>query len=295
MIPSMLRYLRYLYIILICNLFLTACELFDKDSFTPAFIEVDKASLLTDLNQGDGVLRVEEIYLYKNEKLLGVFPIPGKIPIIVEGGTEDVELFITAAVRVDGQATTVQEYAFFDPIVKNIKLSEGQTVSVPLEFKYKNDTKFDFVDDFEIGNKFSTNIDTFSAFDLVETDIDKNTGSKSGLMTTSLKANTMEVTQFAFFDNKNNAQGRVFLEFDYKNEDNLSVGTLLLKSNTIMKEFKIQLQPSKTWNRVYIDLTNEISNQEVIGYKVVLHAQFNSGSGKMENQNFIDNVKLVHF
>ena len=289
----MLRSLNYLYIFILFYIALSSCDLTDSDSFDPAFIEVSMPTLTTTLDQGDGVLKVEEVYVYKGGELLGVFPLPNNVPVIVNQN-EDVEITVVAAVRSDGQSSTSVEYPFFDPIVVNLTLESGKTYKIPLNFKYKTSAKFDVVADFEGGHIFTKDLDDFKDVNMVSSQLDASTGLMSGLLKTDLTNLVLECTNNYFFDSQNNGGGRVFLELDYKTQDELAIGSLVVNGQEEIKEYKLVLKPSKVWNRVYLDFTAEISSPNVIGYKIVFNAAY-SGGETMENFNFIDNVKLIHF
>jgi hypothetical protein len=86
----------------------------------------------------------------------------------------------------------------------------------------------------------------------------------------------------------------IYLELNYKTTHILNVG---LKANytssgTVSAPL-VSLNPSTEWNKIYINLTRQVSQQvNAANYRVYFYAPKPAGSGKMEL--FIDNMKIVY-
>jgi hypothetical protein len=86
----------------------------------------------------------------------------------------------------------------------------------------------------------------------------------------------------------------VYLELNYKTTHILNVGLKanFTSSGTVSAPL-VSLNPSTEWNKIYINLTRQVSQQiNAANYRVYFYAPKPAGSGKMEL--FIDNMKIVY-
>lgn len=271
----------------------SSCTLFDNDSFEPAFLEIDSVSLATTLPQGAPTHRIEDVWVFVDGFVVGVFTLPARIPVIPTKDTTDIR--ITAGVRQNGMRDVPIEYPFYDAIQLRLPIKSGETRRLTPQFQYRPDSKFDFVEGFELGNIFTSDEDGNPETTMVITTAEAATGARSGLMLSSASRPRTEVATFSEFLGENNARGAVYLEIEYKSEAEVFVGVIVRTAVEEIKNYKLILRRNTNWTKVYVDLTDEISNAAVVTYKVVVGTEYPSNAPGTSTNTFIDNVKLIHF
>ena len=285
--------LRIVLFVFSITLLLDACSFLDNESYTPAYLVFDEAILTTKINEGDAVHDIRSVWVFADGNFIGVFPIPGKVPIIPTG--KDVEILVSAGVRENAEINSGIEYPFMNRVAKTLKLEEGKEYPMELNFSYRDECKFDLVEGFETSFQYFTDdIDGNTETRFTSTTVDKVSGLKSGLVNLNNSNKDFEVTTQNFFDNDLNLKGSVFLEFDYKCEENLLVGVELDEGSFIVTQYKVILVPTDGWKRAYINLSDEISSLNTLKYRVIFGAGYQSTDGE-DSEIYLDNIKLIHF
>ena len=85
----------------------------------------------------------------------------------------------------------------------------------------------------------------------------------------------------------------VFLEMNYKSNNEFTVG-LLVNGSVSSQRSILVINPSSSWNKIYINLTPTLSSiTSATSFRVFLTAQKNTKDANGEI--YIDNIKLLHF
>ena len=172
----------------------------------------------------------------------------------------------------------------------------GEAIDVQPLFKYKPTSKFSFIEDFESGNIFETDLDNNSATTINVQNDTVFEGSYSAVLDVT-SANTLNrITSLEFYNDFASDGRDVFLEFNYKSNINFLVG---LEAN-INGEHALELQfgifKSDQWKKMYIALTDLVAASKADdGYRVVFQLQYPTGSTLPVGQLYLDNLKLVHY
>lgn len=284
---------RFVLFVFSITILTNACSFLDNDSYDPAYLVFDEAMLTTKSNEGDAVHDIRSVWVFADGNFIGVFPIPGKVPVIPTG--KDVEILISAGVRENAEINSAIEYPFMNRVAKTLKLEEGKEYPVELNFSYRPEAKFDLVEGFESSFQFFTeDLDGNTETRFSSTTTDKVSGLKSGMVTLNNSNKDFEVSTQNFFNNNLNLKGSVFLEFDYKCEESLLVGTELDQGSFVVSQYKVILVSTDGWKRAYINLSNEISNLNTLKYRVIFGAGYQSTDGE-DSEIYLDNIKLIHF
>jgi hypothetical protein len=281
-----------LYFLLLLS-FLSACTFTENDSIEPAYLILQNPSLTTKSSEGDNSHNIKYAWVIIDGQLLGVFPLPAKVPIIPTSAEMDIQ--INAGVNQDGDPNNSVEYPFFNPIKKTMKIESNEEYDISLKFTYKSDLVFDFIEGFENNTHILDNdIDENTNTRINLTGKDKVSGNSAGIIVLDNANTDGEVSCIPFFDNKLNKLGNVFLEFDYKSDESIFVGSEVEINNSSKQSYSAIVPKSTKWTRAYVNLTQDISRNTVSRYRVIL------GSTRIEKSNpqseiYFDNVKLVHF
>jgi hypothetical protein len=286
--------MRVLYLVFLSFLTLS-CSIFDNDNPDVAFINVDSPVMNTNVvKEGLPTHSIKHAWATINNNLIGVFPIPGKVPAILNGNNTNLQ--INWGVNDSGDKESSIEYPFFEPIKLDVSLTPNQNYILPSKVTYVKNAVFDVVESFESNSQaFTKDLDENVNSKLVLTTKDKLSGDKSGLIALDEKNNVVEFTTFNYFSAANNKKGALWLEFDYKSEEDLFIGYDISTANAFITEYKIGLRPTPTWKRAYIDLTKELSDSRVKEYRVAFKAAYTGAKGKAVTEIYLDNIKLIHF
>ncbi len=272
---------------------ISACSLFDSESFEPAFLILENPKLSTKSSEGDPVQNITDAWVFLDGQLLGVFPLPAKVPIIPTG--QKILIQVSAGIKFDGVENSSGEYPFFVPIITELDIESGKNYTIPLNFTYRPDAIFDLIEGFENDNHiFEYDIDGNANSRINFSNQEKVSGAKSGIMTLTNEAQDGEFASIPFFDNNKNKKGNVYLEFDYKSPEIIYVGAEQVYASSSKQIYVAYLQPTTSWKRVYINLTKEISQIAITNYRPIVGASIKQ-SGRQNSEIYFDNFKLVHF
>lgn len=288
-----LTYMIHKFYFLLLLSFLSACTFTENDSIEPAFLILQNPSLTTKSNEGDNSQNIKYAWVILDGQLLGVFPLPAKVPIIPTSKEMDIQ--INAGVNQDGDVNNSVEYPFFNPIKKTMVIEPNKEYEINLKFTYKSEIVFDFIEDFENNTHILDNdIDENSKTRINLTNKDKASGNSSGIIVLDDANTDGEVSCIPFFDNKFNKRGNVFLEFDYKSDESVFAGTEVQSSSGLKQSYSAIVPKSSIWTRAYVNLTQSISQNTVTNYRVILGTT-RINKSKPQSEIYFDNVKLVHF
>lgn len=276
-------------------LLLTSCI---KNNPDPFWLEVHEWTLEenAELNTSEGELthNFSDAWVYVDDKLIGVFEVPFRIPIL-KSGNGSIKLY--PAIRNNGISATKKIYPFVVPFEVNAVFEGNGEIIIDPVTHYKDNSLFSIYD-FD-GPTTGFNNDPNSLASLVKgTDPSiLNWGSGYGLIelnaTDSIYIGYTDVPM-TFYPGQ-----EVYLEIDYYNTNSLITGVLATSSSAgTVNNQNIQLnaQDASTvkWKKIYIDLKEIISNS-VSGAQIRQSLQASLGSGKSSGYIILDNFKIVHF
>ncbi|MBK9257496.1 MAG: hypothetical protein IPM42_18700 [Saprospiraceae bacterium] len=268
-----------------------ACSLNDNDQPMPAFMLVSDPVVETLINQGDGTHKITDVWVFQNGKISGIFPLPAKVPVNVVNGGSDILIF--AGIRNNGINGNPIFYPFYKSIETRVNPENGEIFSVPLKFSYNSDAVYSLAEGFETGNSFTFDSDQNPQTNLTVTDEDASTGTKSGKVVLTQQFPNIETATNQTFFKVNNRGGASYVELDYKGNAEIAVGLIKFEGQRGTIAYKVIIPPRLNWNKIYIDLTEELSLTDYDSYKIAIG--FSKPSSLTEATVFIDNVKHIHF
>lgn len=281
-------------------LFLVSCKSLDDEEPIPAYIRIPAIVLQTpaDNSQGSNSSKITEVWVYVDDNLQGVYPLPAKFPILNLGTKK---ITIRAGVYENGISSTRIDYPFYNSFDTTVTLNAGATVLInPIIRGYKSGANFRWQENFDgigislqktnnSGNDVSITNDASSIFE----------GVASGKFIIIPNSYNVEIanTDLIFLPK----QGiNVFLEMDYSVNQDLAIGLFAQNTVSVSQVSAITVRPTvdgegnRIWKKIYINLTNQVSqNTFATGYKVYFSAKEDTVTN---NPSFlIDNLKLVSF
>lgn len=275
------------FVFLLCS----GCTFFDNFSSDPAFLIVENVQLNTLSLQGHPSHKIEDLWVYADGQFLGVFPLPARIPILADGTVKSIRF--AAGIRPNAVNTNSVEYPFYAPILQDLKLDSGKSYPLSLTFSYAQTTVFDFIEAFEGVPFFTKQLKGSPEASMTSSTKNIFSGTRSGLIRLGPSDTECEITSEVKFSNKNNKKGAVYLEMDYQTSIEVFIGVILENSTQELKSYKVGLKPNESWNKVYINFTEEISSPFVEEYRIVIGVQ--KPASVTNSESYFDNIKLLHF
>lgn len=272
---------------------LTSCGLDDIEAPVPAYIILQDPKVEPFSVPGGSTHKITDVWVYSDGQLLGIFPLPARVPVISTGETS--EIIILAGIRKNGIFDSPAFYPFYKSIRRQVVLEPLAEISIPLLFTYAEDAKFDIAADFEQVNPFTFDLDFNPASNLEVTDETAAAGLKCGKIVLDGSSSVLEVATTETFNKLSLISGNAYIEIDYKGECEIGVGLVTFDDITPNGQltYKVVVVPRENWNKVYIDITEELSRPRLTSYKLALG--FTVPAGKQSAVAYVDNIKLVRF
>ncbi|HFC01058.1 MAG TPA: hypothetical protein ENJ53_09670 [Phaeodactylibacter sp.] len=290
------------YIFAITLLLLGGCN--QEKEPIPAYIHLESFDVTTDGTQGTAASKITDAWFsLKTEGFLGVYELPKTFPVLAEGKTT---MFIQPGIKTNGINGTPDIYPFFEDQEVEVDLTPGETHNINLHTQYKSSVIFEYLEDFDGGNTLTIFPDTSAKADVTTTSAGAFEG-KSALFTLDENHPIIQVASNKLMprDNPDTSpieglplQGgsSIFLEMHYKNEGVLQVGLVGYKSGstTPIRSFFIALNPKGEWNKIYINLTDELlsTSSDLENFQILFGANLPEGQTSATFQ--IDNLKVLH-
>ena len=277
--------------LLVCLIAFAGCDTFDPSSPIPVYVAVDTFAVTTTPNEGSASNKITEGWFYANNEFLGSYTLPATIPVIAEGETE---IVVFPGIRVNGIAAFPDIYPFYERHLATVQSIPADTVPVTPSTTYLATVAFPLIEDFEASNAFVDDLDGDSETALIPDTVDVFEGVKSGRIVLTAEHDFIEVASLPVLGNIPLTGAPVYLEMNYKTNVELGVGLVGQGPGVPpAKQVFVVLRPRDDWNKIYIELTDQIIASGLPGYQVLfvaVHDQLLETS-----EVFVDNVKLVIF
>ena len=273
---------------------LSGCDIWSDKPGVPYEISVSSFDLVTTQDQGTSSNNINEVWVYTETDVLGVFPIPASIPFITDASVGVSNLVIQAGIRVNGISATRKPYPFYKAMELEVENIPGGSKSVVFSSNYIESAKIILAEDFESANRFEAN--NTSTAEVVRT-VDPDfvfEGDASGLiLLTEDQNHVTSTTQEQLYNLPQS--GPIFLEFNYRCDNSFAVGLEAIGGVNPQRTPIIVLNPTgEEWKKMYLDLGPLVlSTPSAFGYELTLDAILDVG----EETGFvvIDNFKLVYY
>ena len=271
---------RIFFIILVISIF--SCS--KENSSIPAYVEINTVNLLTDPNFGESTENISDIWFYVDDILQGVYEIPVQFPIL-EQGTKNIR--IRAGVKANGISSTRIQYPFYSSYIDTIELNEDESINISPEFTYNNAYQA-IIEDFESsGTIIDSTLNSEIDFSIITEDqLNYYAYAKIDTPNINFEVSTQDLIL--------PQQGApVYLEIDYKCSTEFLVGVYVNYSQNVEKKDLIWVTSKEDWNKIYINLTQTISESiGAVSFKVFINMR-RMGDGNSEEISF-DNVKILY-
>jgi hypothetical protein len=278
--------------LLMCGFCQSSCDIINPDEPIPARIKIEPFDLQVNPGQGSDRHKITDVWVAHDQNFLGVFSPPVEIPFLTDGNVTSFTFH--PGIRNNGITDDPIIYPMYTDYVIDLTLAPGSFTTVNPVTRYKTGVTFSLNADFETGNDFVDNRDTFPSTVVTRSMTDVFEGEYSGEIVLTREAPHIIV---------GNALAMIlptdgtpcYLEFQYKSEMEMSIGILGISITGVeASNFFYLVKPSENWNMLYVELTDRLQESGFSGYKILFQSLYPSNSTKTELRIFLDNVKVVH-
>lgn len=269
---------------------LVACDIINPEEPIPAFLYISAFALETSPDEGSSSDNIRELWLTVDGQSLGAYRIPNAIPILAEGAAE---IRLQAGIRDNGITRDPNTYPFYAPATFNRDLVPGDTDTLPpIAFRYREETQFAFIEDFE---------DDLAVFEGIErSTAEVFEGEYAGLIQLDTLNTVVRLGTTAAYSNLTALSPQVYVEMNYLSDVPVAVGvagqpdvpgfpTVALDAGFL---------PNSEWNKIYFSLGGLLQQGQFGSVQIVLEA-FLTDPQQLGPDGvarvYLDNIKLVHF
>lgn len=283
---------RTIFLLLFINAFLSwRCN---KEEPIPAYIHIDKFDLSTIYaDEGTASHKIIDSWVYVDDQLVGAFEMPTTFPVVTTEGNHTIKIF--AGVKENGISETRIPYPFFNLFQQDVYLKLGEKTTVSPSTTYYSNTDFTWMQDFEgsstgLGDTVST--DTSMQIITDPNIVFEKTGCGGVFLEGSKTAyNGSTINKFVL----PSGASAVFLEINYNCNTDFNVGIIAYAPNGSLlgQDISLSLRPSSGWNKVYINLSNEISAYPTAKDFAIFFSMLKNPD-LSSSYFYLDNIKLVN-
>lgn len=289
--------MKHVTILFCCAVLFSACV---RNNPKPIWLTIDnwtlEANPIAENDAGQLTQNLSEVWVYVDNKIIGVFDLPCKIPVLASGENKKIQLY--PAIRNNGISATKKIYPFLEHIEVTMDLVPGQTYHFAPVTRYISSTQF-WIEDFSSPSQIKIETDPESNAGMTyENDpaICLSTGNRYG----HVHMTTTDSLWIGYTDNMVLPKGKeVYLEIDYRNSVSVLTGVLGISSSgtTDNPDISLNAQDPATmhWKKIYIDLKEILSYSTSAEYfKQYLRVLLDVPNGATDGDVYIDNVKVVY-
>lgn len=256
----------------------------------PAYVHIKPFTVITDnSNQGTSESKITDVWFTpEKEGFLGMYELPATIPVLAEG---PLNLLLDPGIKLNGISSTPNIYPFFKRFEIEVDLAPNEVDTIQPVTSYDSRVKFDYIEDFETSNTLTVKLDPDQNISIstpdggLEGKAAKFTVTESDPLFEIASSDRMELPTLG---------DPVYLEMHYKNESLLQVGLVGYRNNTPISTYIVALNPSDEWNKIYIELTQNLISvaSDITEFQVLLGAQLQAG--QTSSTFYVDNIKVMH-
>lgn len=281
-------------IILLITIIFHSCEDNKYSANTPSYIEINHFEYDGNANTNKPhppqyqSINITDSWISMNGEVIGVFEMPCQVPILSEG-LHSFDIY--PGIKVNGIAGNRAKYPFYNKFEIDVELIKDQVISIsPTTSYHKNVTKiFEAQGTFEQpGTMFERVNDNDTV--PIRQNYEVFQGQYSAAIYLDSVKNKFEIRNIDELELPLNS----FMELDFKSNISFNIGLIIINSGNIpIKEELIQLYPTESWKKIYLDLYPLINlGNNNSKYKIYIDGQYNDLV--IKNAIYIDNLKLVH-
>lgn len=282
---SMIRTLGPIVVLLM----LSACR---KTETVPAYLEIPALTVDAGDLQGGNTSRITDVWVTVDEKSVGVWELPARIPVIGAGAHT---IGVTAGIKRNGAYDDRVRYPYYTIWRGTVNIEPGATTTVAPVVQYTASTiwseRFN-----DAGSRLVSNVSSDTTLLLIsptqrpEAVLD---GTQCGGFVLDQQNDLVALQTEEDFPGTTRD---VYMELDYSADIDITIGfTYLEEGVTRYEPYVILVATASTgsirWNKVYIDLSQYFMTPGISGRDIYIGAQLSGG--RTTAAGYFDNLKIV--
>lgn len=298
-----MRYPAFLWICCAALLALTSCNLINPEEEIPSFIQIDSFSFKTEYaTQGFPSYDIPDAHVYVDNKLIGIYELPARVPVMKTG---KVNVVILPGIRENTLSIAHRPVRIYRPFDTSLVLEAGKISGISPRSSYRDNVRFAWMEDFEdrSNSLVFTNRSSRDSMAIIPAGSApwayRAAQNSAWSLYGELEANdSFKIFEFKTFNSFNDLPvgGRdVYLELDYYSNLPLQTGLFKL-SGTLYEQVPLVLLPETDgkWRKVYLNLNVELASLTA-GTPIEIYFGIIKQTGFLERTRFgLDNLKLSY-
>lgn len=278
----------------LCTLYSVLFFSCNKEEPVPAYIRIDKFTLNADYAaQGSASHKIMDAWIYVDDQLVGAFELPCTVPVLYEG-THVIK--IHPGIQENGISETRIPYPFYTRHEQSADLVAGEITVIDPVTGYASAADFSWIEDYEgLAHGFCTSAGTgdpdtvMTIYKAPAPEVFELTGSGGVVL-----ANTSYMGESCNKYILPKGGAPVFLELDYNCNSDFNVGIRgYAGSNLEFQGISLSLRPTTGWNKVYVNLSNEVSGATTSSAFTIFVSMVKDPA-LPDSRVYLDNIKLIN-
>ncbi len=276
---------------------LQGCDIINPDEEVPAYIAVDSFTFnptptINETGPSTSV-KIKDVWVYVDNEFQGAYELPVRFPVLNTGNHR---VILSPGILLNGIASTRSPYPFYKGHIQDVNLPENGELKMDPVTSYFDSVKCRFCEDFEsvgFGLTATDNSDTIM-YQLPPGDAGIREGIGSGAVYLDHEFTRFEVTSTTSYHLPGSGAA-VYLELDYKINQQMVAGLILNVPGAPQQHVSIiTLNPTETWNKIYVQLGYTVSAYPNADTWQVFFGAIKSNSVS-KAEFYFDNIKVVSF
>ncbi len=237
--------------------------------------------------QGSTSDNIRDVWVFVNDQPLGAYELPATFPVLAEGANK---VTLLGGIYLNGISTTRSAYSFYDSYEVVPVLKPNEIVTLEPSIGYRSTADYKIVEGFEVGNVFN-NVDRVSGSDVFE-------GNFSGKLRLDDPLGNVYISSSILNYSITQLTTAAFIELDYRNDHSFEIFLIPNLTSSGLSgnpTFIAGINPSETWNKIYINLTPTVNLLQADDYEIQLVVRLGADEDPNDINVFVDNFKLIHF
>lgn len=280
---------RLTYWVLFLVVVLGGCR---KDEPIPARLELSPFDFNVQIGQGSSANQFTETWVSINNNFLGAFD-PDATVYYLDTGVANI--VVSPGIRNNGILNDAIIYPMTTSYSLNTHISPGEILKVMPDTRYRPNTSFSFLCDFETGNPFTDNRDSLASSVMSVSTTDPFEGQNCGILSLTKDSYVVEVAHDISMNDLPFNGTPAYLEVWYKSEISLGIGLVGINVDGV-NAFQLMYvtRPTTEWNLLYLDLRDWLFASQLPSYKIAFRGEYPLDGTKDQYDIFIDNIKVIH-
>ena len=289
----MLRKIKGVFKLMVLLFLMQSCDALDKEEPIPAYVQVDSVSVVSSTETGSNSHDINDIWLYVDNKYVGTYEIPFKVPVLPSGFQN---IALETGIRENGLGQFRVIYPFYTSFTVDTLLPEAGTIHLNPIYEYENVTT-PLLENFEgLGHLFEKTPNSDTTMMTVNDSLSFE--GHSGLIVLDAEHSIADLRTSQLYDLPRDS--KVYLEMDYYCEEELSVGLFARQydgdGQADIRYPVISLYQTSSWRKVYVNLTDQIAKTPyALQYRLFFSAEKTDETEGKPAKIYIDNVKILHY